>query len=79
MNARGANDVRQAEEHSAEPLVPEPSAFVFKLCIEKTNRHKSPGNDQIPAELIKAGCTTIRILIHKLVNSIWNKEELPGE
>jgi len=32
-------------------------------------------SDQIPAELIKA----IRSEIHKLINSIWNKEELPEE
>jgi hypothetical protein len=40
--------------------------------------HKSPGIDQIPAELIKAGGRTIGSEIHKLTNSIWNKEELPG-
>jgi hypothetical protein len=35
--------------------VPEPSAFAVKLAIEKLNSHKSPGIDQIPAELIKTG------------------------
>jgi hypothetical protein len=35
--------------------VPEASAFAVKLSIEKLNSHKSPGIDQIPAELIKAG------------------------
>jgi hypothetical protein len=33
------------------------------------------GFDQIPTELIKAGGRTI----HKLIISIWNKEELPEE
>ena len=37
----------------AEPLVPEPSAFEVDLAIEKLKSHKSPGTDQIPAELIK--------------------------
>ena len=32
-----------------------------------------------PAELIKAGGSTIRCAIHKLIIAIWNKEELPGE
>ena len=41
--------------------------------------YKSPGTDQIPAELIKPGCRTIRSGIHKLINSIWNKEELPEQ
>jgi hypothetical protein len=63
----------------AEPLVPEPSAIEVKMAIEKLKRHKSPGTDQIPAEMIKEGGGTIRSEIHKLINSIWNKEELPEE
>ena len=50
-----------------------------EMAIEKLKRHKSPGIDQIPAELIKAGGRTIRSEIHKLINSIWNKEELPEQ
>ena len=49
------------------------------MGIEKLESNKSPGNDQIPAELIKAGGRTIRSQIHKLIVSIWNKEELPEE
>jgi hypothetical protein len=37
------------------------------------------GRDQIPAELIKAGDETLRSEIHKLICSIWNKEELPQQ
>ena len=33
--------------------MPEPSAFEVELAIEKLKSHKSPGIDQIPAELIK--------------------------
>jgi hypothetical protein len=50
-----------------------------ELATEKLKSHKSPGIDQIPAELIKAGGRTIRCVIHKLIISIWNKEELPEE
>jgi hypothetical protein len=63
----------------AEPLVPEPSAFKFEMDIEKLKRHKSPDTDQVPAELIKGGGRIIRSEIHKLLISIWNKEELPEE
>jgi len=34
LNVHGV-DVRQAEIHTAEPLVPEPSAFGVELAIEK--------------------------------------------
>jgi len=79
QNIHDVNDVRQTEIHTAEPLVPEPSTFEVELAIEKLKSHKFPGIDQIPAELIKAVSRTIRLEIHKLVISIWNKEELPEE
>jgi hypothetical protein len=60
------HDVRQREIHTAEPTVPQPSAFEVEMAIEKIKRHKSPGIDQILAELIKAGCRTLRSEIHKL-------------
>jgi hypothetical protein len=79
LNVHGVSEVRQAEIHTAEPLVPEPSALEVELAIEKLESHKSPGINQIPAEMIKAGSRTIRCAIHKLIISIWNKEELPEE
>ena len=79
LNVHEVKDVRQAEIHTVEPLVHEPSAFEVELAIENLKSHKSPGIDQIPAELIKAGGRTIRGVIHKLIISIWNKEELRDE
>jgi len=67
-------DVGQAEIHTAESLVPEPSASEFELAIDKLKSHKSPGILQIPAELFKAGGRTICLEIHKLIISIWKKE-----
>jgi hypothetical protein len=52
-----------------------PSASEVEMAIEKLERHKSPGTDQSPAELIKAGGRIILFQIHKLIISIWNKEE----
>jgi len=73
LNVHGAKDVRQEEIHTAEPLMPEPSAFEVELVTEKLKCHKSPGIDQIPAELFKAGGGTIRCAIHKLIISIGIK------
>jgi hypothetical protein len=70
---RGVKDVRQTHIYTAEPLVPEPSAFEIEMAIEKLKRHKSPGIDQIPAELIIEGERKIRSEIHNLINSIWKK------
>jgi hypothetical protein len=49
------------------------------MAIENLKRHNPLGIDQIPAELIKAGGRTIFSALHKLTNSIWNKEELPEQ
>ena len=79
FNVHEVKDVGQAEIHTAEPLVPEPSASDVELGIDKLKSHKSPGIDQIPAELIKAESRTICLEIHKLITSIWKKEKLPEE
>jgi hypothetical protein len=60
MNVHGVNGVRQTEIHTAETLVPEPNSFDVELAIEKLKSHKTPGIDQIPEELFKEGCRTIR-------------------
>ena len=54
FNVHGVTDVRQTEIHTAVPLVPAPSAFEVEVATENLKRHKLPGTDQIPAELIKA-------------------------
>ena len=79
FNVHGVKGVGQAEIHTAEPLVPQPSAFEFELAIGKFKSHKSPGIDEIPAELIKAVGGTICGEIHKLITSIWKREKLPEE
>jgi hypothetical protein len=51
-------------------LVLDPSPFEVEIAIAKLKRYKSPGSDQIPAELIQAGGETLQSEIHKLINSI---------
>jgi hypothetical protein len=79
FNVHGAGGVRQTEILTAQPFVPEPSASEVEVAIEKLKRYKSPGVDQIPAELIQAGGETLHSEIHMLIKLIWNKEELPHQ
>jgi hypothetical protein len=72
-------DVRQTETHTSEPLVPEPSSLEFEIAIAKLKKYKSPGSDQIRAELIPAGGETLWSEMHKLINSVLNKEELADQ
>jgi hypothetical protein len=42
-------------------------------------RYKSPGSNQISAKLIQEGGEILCSEIHKVINSMWNKEELPEQ
>jgi hypothetical protein len=79
LNVHGVGGVRQPEIHTAEPFVPEPSASEVEVAIGKLKRYKSPGVDQIPVEIIQAGCQILRSETHKLIKLVWNKEELPHQ
>jgi hypothetical protein len=59
--------------------VPGPSCLEVEIAIAKLKKYKSPGSDQIPEELIQAGGEILLSGIHKLINSVWNKEELPDQ
>jgi hypothetical protein len=50
-----------------------------EIAIGKLKSYKSPGTDNIPTELIKAGGETLYSEVHRLICSIWKKEELPQQ
>jgi hypothetical protein len=77
LNVHNASDVRQIEVHTAEPLAPDHSRLEVEIAITKLKKYKSAGSDQIASELIQAGGEILLSEIHKLINSVWNKEELP--
>jgi hypothetical protein len=79
LNVDRVHDGRQMDIHTAEPLIPEPTLGEVEIAIRKLKSYKSPGNDQIPAELIKGGGETLCSEIHRLICSVWNKEELPQQ
>ena len=54
FNVHWVSAVRQTEIHTTEPPVLNPSAFEDVMSNEKIKRHKAPGIDHIPADLIKA-------------------------
>jgi hypothetical protein len=64
------HNVRQIKLHTAKPLVPGPSRLDVEITIEELEKYKSPGNDEILAELIQAGGERLLSTIHKLINSV---------
>jgi hypothetical protein len=79
LNVRSVSDVKQKEIHAAESLVPDFTPFEVEIAIAKLKRYKSPDSYQIVVELIQTGDETVRSEIRKLINSIWNQEELPDQ
>jgi hypothetical protein len=79
LNVHNVSDVRKIDVHTVEPLVPGPSRLEAEIAIAKVKKYNSPGSDQIPAELIQAESETLLSEFHKLLNSVWNKEELPDQ
>jgi hypothetical protein len=69
------SDVRQIKIRVALLLGPDSSPFEVEITVTKLKKYKSPGSDQIPAELILAGSEILWSEILKLVYSIWNMEE----
>jgi hypothetical protein len=53
--------------------------FGLILRYNLSNGTDHQGIDQIPADPFKAGLSTISCEIHRLINSVWNKEELPEQ
>jgi hypothetical protein len=70
LNVPNVSGVRQIEVHTAEPLVLGPSLIEVEIAIAKLKKYKSPGSDQIPAELIQAGGKLLLPDIHKFINSL---------
>jgi hypothetical protein len=54
----------------AESLVPDPGPFETEITIAKL---------KILVELIQAGGEILLSVIYKLIDSIWNNEELPDQ
>ena len=77
LNVHKDNYVGEIEIQTAEPLIPDLTLLEVEIAIEKLKKNKSPGIDQIPAELIQDGENLLLTEIYKLVLAIWKKEMLP--
>ena len=79
LNMHKGNDVGEIQIQTAEPLIPEPTRLEVEIVIEKLKKYKSPGIDQISAELIQDGGNSLLTEIYKPVLASWKKEMLPEQ
>jgi hypothetical protein len=64
LNVHNVSTVTHIEVHTAEPLVPGPSHLEAETAIAKLKKYKSPGSDQIAAQMIQAGGETLLFQPH---------------
>jgi hypothetical protein len=69
LNVHKVSDIRLIKIHTAEPLIPDLSPVEVEIAIAKLKRYKSPGSDEILAELIQAGCEILLSKIHYCTSS----------
>jgi hypothetical protein len=67
LNVHGFRDVRQIDVHTAELLISGPSRLEVEIAVAKLKKYKSPGSDEILAELIRAGDEILRSESRKLI------------
>jgi hypothetical protein len=70
LSVQNFSVIRQIKVYKTQPLIPCPSRLEVRIVIAKLKKYKSLGSDQIPAEVIKAGCETLLSAIHKRIDSI---------
>ncbi|KAJ4429891.1 hypothetical protein ANN_22095 [Periplaneta americana] len=73
------NDRDETEIKTAEPFIPEPTLSEVEIAIENLKKYKSPGIDQIPAELIQEGGSALYSEIYKLILAILEREIVPEQ
>ncbi|KAL4085374.1 hypothetical protein QTP88_027233 [Uroleucon formosanum] len=56
-----------------------PTVQEIKMQIKRLKNHKSPDEDGIQGEILKCVDETMIEMIHKLIEKIWNTEEIPKD
>jgi hypothetical protein len=79
LNVLNVSDVSQLEIDTAEPLASGPSCLEIGTAASKLKKYKLLGSGHIPSQLIDPRGKMLLTLNHKLINSFWNEEELPGQ
>ena len=64
---------------TAEPLVKEPSREEMEKAICNLKTNKTPGEDDIIAELIKNASQELEKRLHALMCKIWGDEKMPDD
>jgi hypothetical protein len=75
LEATYLNRADTGEELEEEP----PDILEIEVAIQSMNNNKSPGIENIPAELYKKGGGLLLSKIHHLIKEIWREEKMPTD
>lgn len=64
---------------TVEPNIVEPTREEIAKIINSLKNNKSPGEDEISAELLKHGGKQMVDDVHKVIIEIWKTETMPEE
>jgi len=70
-------NITALEYTSVEQLCEKPSEEEVKIGIDMLKNGKAPGDDEIVSEYLKKGGQGLLNQLHKLMNTIWEHEEIP--
>jgi hypothetical protein len=79
LNVHSVTNVRQTDLHRPEPLVPDSNPYQSDIATAKLKKYKLISSKQISSELIETLSKTLLSMFHKLITSLWNKQELSDQ
>lgn len=80
MNVETAENIEESPElMNVQSDIKEPSKEEVKEALKSLKRNEAPGEDEISADILKAGGDLVINQIHKLIIQVWNEEKLPEE
>ena len=81
QNLYASQESNHTDDNTHHDVTPEPEILRSEVeqAIKKLKSGKSPGDDNIPAELLKQSGNEGITVIHKLCNKIWSTTEWPAD
>lgn len=73
------NEHTNMQYSSVEPYISSPSRSEINAAINKLKNNKAPGENHIVAELVKNSGEAVKNEMWKLINIIWEKQQIPEE